>query len=203
MKNRLSFPTSLQFEPIQLCNASCYCCPYSWLRKDKEYLGKKMPKEKIIDLIKQFGQPILENDYPSAIISPWRYSDPLVCPDLRMIFEESVKYNLKIKITTNAVSLNDKNVKLLEEYLDHLFVISISIIGSTQEEVKKYMGVDLNKTLEKLKIISEKKSPLLKQLRPMVKHVSHSKDETKRVKELVRYIKSLGINYNSKVITLK
>ena len=43
-------------------------------------------------------------------------------------------------LTTNAVSLNDKNVDLMERYLDHLFAISISIIGSTQEEVKKYMG---------------------------------------------------------------
>ena len=38
---RLKFPTELEFEPIQLCNALCFTCPYTSLQEDPEYRGKK------------------------------------------------------------------------------------------------------------------------------------------------------------------
>jgi MoaA/NifB/PqqE/SkfB family radical SAM enzyme len=194
IKNRLNFPTILQFEPIQLCNAACFCCPYSWLKDDKEYLGKRMSREQIINVIHQFGQPLLDNNYSTGVINPFRYSDPLVCKDLELIFKESIKYNIKIRITTNGVSLTDKNIKLLEKYSDHLAPITISIIGSTQEDVKNYMEVNLNKTIEKLKLLSERKSTLLKYLIVGIKTVTNTVDEEINSKNLRDKIIKLGIN---------
>ena len=45
MYPRLPIPTELSFEPINLCNAKCYCCPYSWLGESKEYRSQKMSRE--------------------------------------------------------------------------------------------------------------------------------------------------------------
>ena len=191
--HRLDFPTKLQFEPIQLCNAACFCCPYSWLKDDKEYLGKRMPRDKIINLIQQFGQPILDNNYQGAYLNPFRYSDPLVCKDLELIFEECVKYNIKVQITTNAVSLTPVNIDLLERYVEHIYMLNISIIGTTQEDVKKYMEVNLNKTLEKLQKLSDRDSILLKYLKVGIKTVTGTEEEIKKAKQLRGRIKTMGI----------
>ena len=43
---RLKFPTELEFEPIQLCNALCFTCPYTLLQENSEYRGKKCLEKK-------------------------------------------------------------------------------------------------------------------------------------------------------------
>ena len=64
---RLKFPTELEFEPIQLCNALCFSCPYTFLQESKEYRGKKMSREYIKMLLEQFGDLLLKNEYENNI----------------------------------------------------------------------------------------------------------------------------------------
>ena len=45
MYKELPLPMSIAFEPINLCNAKCYCCPYTTLSEDKTYHGKRMSRE--------------------------------------------------------------------------------------------------------------------------------------------------------------
>ena len=52
---RLRFPTEIEFEPIQLCNALCFTCPYTKLQEDKEYRGKRMGRDNISALLTDFG----------------------------------------------------------------------------------------------------------------------------------------------------
>ena len=60
-----------------------------------------------------------------------------------------------MQITTNAVSLKRK-VEILNNYKDCLAdKIRISIIGTNQAEVQKYMKIDLEKTITNLKNVSE------------------------------------------------
>ena len=47
MYKELPLPMSIAFEPINLCNAKCYCCPYTTLSEDKTYHGKRMSRELI------------------------------------------------------------------------------------------------------------------------------------------------------------
>ena len=54
----LPTPVELAFEPINLCNAKCFCCPYTYLEKDKEYRGKRMSEEKIKVLLEDFASGI-------------------------------------------------------------------------------------------------------------------------------------------------
>ena len=54
----IPLPTSIAFEPINLCNAKCYCCPYTTLSEDKTYHGKVMSKEQIGMLLHDYGSLI-------------------------------------------------------------------------------------------------------------------------------------------------
>ena len=45
--NEIPLPVSIAFEPINLCNAKCFCCPYTTLSEDKTYHGVKMTRKQI------------------------------------------------------------------------------------------------------------------------------------------------------------
>ena len=51
-------------------------------------------------------------DY-SCGVSPWRYSDPLVQPDLEYIMSLCDQHKIKIGITTNGVSFTKKQCDIL------------------------------------------------------------------------------------------
>ena len=69
-----------------------------------------------------------------------------------MVFENAKKFGFKVRITTNGVSFNEKYCKILSDNFNCLVKpISISIIGSNSEKVKKYMSVNFDVTLERLK----------------------------------------------------
>ena len=55
-------PIELAFEPINLCNARCFCCPYTYLEKDKEYRGKRMSEDQVRTLIHDFADGIKEHN---------------------------------------------------------------------------------------------------------------------------------------------
>ena len=58
MYQPIPLPTSIAFEPINLCNAKCYCCPYTTLSEDKTYHGKAMSQEQIGTLLHDYGSLI-------------------------------------------------------------------------------------------------------------------------------------------------
>lgn len=192
---RLPFPTELEFEPIQLCNAKCFVCPYSRLQEDKDYRGKKMSPDKIEFLIKDFGSLIKKNNYSGpTIINPFRYSDPLVCKDLELIFNTAKEYNLKVRITTNGVSFNEKYSELLNKNINQIVhPISISIIGSTREKIKKYMSVNYDVTLERLKKVSEKYPKLSGCIEVSLSEVDASNEEYLEFKEIEQDFKKINI----------
>ena len=47
-------PLALAFEPINLCNARCFCCPYTEFADDKSFITQKMSKEQIKVLIEDW-----------------------------------------------------------------------------------------------------------------------------------------------------
>ena len=80
---RLKFPTELEFEPIQVCNAKCFTCPYTTLSEDPDYTKQKMTRDQIESLLSQFGELIKKHKYTGGTrINPYRYSDPLITKNL-------------------------------------------------------------------------------------------------------------------------
>lgn len=192
---RLKFPTELEFEPIQLCNAKCFTCPYTFLEKEPDYKNVRMSRENIEVLLSDFGNLLKKNKYyGTAFVNPFRFSDPLICPDLDLVFEQAKKFNFKIRITTNGVSFNEKTGYLLNKYINHIHEnVSISVIGSTVKKVKKNMSVNLDLTLIRLKDISKKYPELTKKITIGLAEVEKSQEENFEFAELSKKFNSMGI----------
>ncbi len=191
---RLKYPTSLCFEPIQLCNAQCSMCPYTTLQHEEGYRGKSMSTDQIDDILDQFGFLIKKYKFEDeALVIPYRYSDPLITKNLENIFIKAKKYNYRVQITTNAVSLKNEKVKILNEYKKYLGEkIRISIIGTNQFEVKKYMKIDLDKTLVNLKNVAENFPELVSKFEIPIRGCNETENDRENIKILIEKINSLG-----------
>ena len=168
----LPTPVELAFEPVNLCNAKCFCCPYTFLQEDKSYRGKRMQGDQIENLITQFAQGVKKYNVGKmkASVQPWRYSDPLVCKDLELVFELCKKNDLRVVLTTNAVSFSEKKCDLMMKYIDNLDKINISIIGYTEQEIKEWMDIDWKVTQARLKMVKDKYPQLSRKMNIGVKH---------------------------------
>jgi len=131
-----------------------------------------MTEEQITQLINQFARGLKKYniDTTHSAVSPWRYSDPLVCPDLEIIFELCAKHNLKIVLTTNAVSFTEPKCKMLMKHLDVIKQINISIIGYTKDEIKEWMDIDWSVTQTRLKFIKDNYPQLSRKMNIGIKH---------------------------------
>lgn len=197
MKYRNKFPNELEFEPVQLCNAKCFTCPYTQLSKDSEYTSKNMSRENIKKLLISFLEMNKKyNKNRRALITPFRYSDPLICNELDVIFEIAEKYNALVQITTNAKGFNNKNIQILSKYHKNIKSISISIIGDTEDNVKKYMGpVSLNKTIESLKSLENEN--IKQKVEVSLRIVSGEDNEMRNLKILQKGF--FDLNYKCKI----
>ena len=174
MYQPIPLPTSIAFEPINLCNAKCYCCPYTTLSEDKTYHGKAMSQEQIGTLLHDYGSLIKKyqvKDYTCAV-SPWRYSDPLVQPNLEYIMELCNHYKIKIGLCTNGVSFTKKQCEILNKYIHLTGNIHMSVIGHTEKELWEFMKIKKSKTLESLKFVKENYPNLSKKIRNYISHIS-------------------------------
>ena len=176
MYREIPLPTSIAFEPINLCNARCYCCPYTTLSQDTTYHGKAMSQGQIGTLLHDYGSLIKKyqvRDYTCAI-SPWRYSDPLVQPNLEYIMELCDQYRITVGITTNGVSFTAKQCEILHKYRHLLGNIHISVIGHTSQELWEFMRIKKDKTLKSLNFVRENYPRLSEKIRIGIKHKNQS-----------------------------
>lgn len=182
---KLPIPTFIAFEPINLCNAKCFCCPYTTLSEDKTYHGKRMTKERLTQLLDDYGsllQKYKVKDW-SCGINPWRYSDPLVQPDLEHILSLCDKHKIVVGITTNGVSFTKKVCEILHNYEHVLGAIHMSVIGHTEQELWDMMKVKKQKTLDSLQFVKENYPTLSRRIRIGIKHKEQSKNANRKVIE--------------------
>jgi len=191
---RLKFPTELNFEPIQLCNALCTTCPYPMLEKDSEYKGKKMSADQIFFLLSDFGNLLKKNNYSgNAVVIPYRYSDPLICKDLNIIFELGKKFNFKVRLTTNGVSFKVNNSILINNFIDQIDdEINISVLGSTQEKVKKNMSVNLEVTMKRLANVKINYPVLASKIKIKLARMENTDEEENEFNKLSKDFKDIG-----------
>ncbi len=176
MYKTIPLPTAIAFEPINLCNAKCYCCPYTTLSEDKTYHGKLMTKEQLGSFLHDYGSLIKKYkvaDYTCSV-SPWRYSDPLVQPNLEYIMELCDHYKIKIGLCTNGVSFTKKQCEILDKYIHLLGNIHMSVIGHTSAELWEFMKIKKDKTLKSLNFVKENYPRLSKKIAIGVKHKDQS-----------------------------
>ena len=194
---RYKFPTEIEFEPLQVCNASCFSCPYDWLKEEPGYTKKRMSEKEIDILLNKFGENLrVRYKYNgSGLITPFRYSDPLITPHIELILNIAKKYNLKVQITTNARSFNKKKTMIFDKYLEQLNEnIAISIIGSNREEVKNFMKLDLDETIEKLKEIGDTSQKVKNKIKISLRELRGTSEELYNLNQLHKKLIDIGIN---------
>jgi sulfatase maturation enzyme AslB (radical SAM superfamily) len=103
-------------------------------------------------------------------MQPWRYSDPLVQPDLDYILELCNKHKIRIMLTTNAVSFTKKVCDILNQHHGLISQIFVSVIGFTDEEVWDMMKIKKQKTLKSLEFLKDNYPNLSRKLRIGIKH---------------------------------
>ncbi len=172
MYPHLPIPTEIAFEPVNLCNAKCFCCPYSWLGEDKNYTNKKMSHDQINFLMNDFASLLKKHNITpwTAHIQPWRYSDPLVCKDLELILEIADANKIQVIITTNGISFTEKNCKIISKYKHLIKKLNISIIGFNQKEIQEQMGVNWEVTKQRLLKVKKDYPEISKMMRIGLKH---------------------------------
>ena len=141
-----------------------------------------MPREQIKVLLEDYGALLKKyNAKPwTAEITPWRYSDPLVCPDLEYILELAHEHKMMVNITTNGVSFTEKNCKIIQKYLHLLDQITISVIGFDEAEIKEFMGVSWKVTKARLMKVKENFPEISRKMAIGVKHKNQKVDGEKR-----------------------
>ena len=123
-------PICLAFEPINLCNAQCFCCPYTEFAMDKTFTKQKMSVEQITQLMDDWGNLLRKHNIKpwSVSVLPWRYSDPLLNPHLDTVLQLADKHKTKVSLTTNAISFGKRQCDLLQKYSHTLTKIFISVV---------------------------------------------------------------------------
>jgi len=131
-----------------------------------------MTKEQLGTLLHDYGSLIKKykvKDYTCSV-SPWRYSDPLVQPNLEYIMELCNHYKIKIGLCTNGVSFTKKQCEILNKYIHLTGNLHMSVIGHTEEELWEFMKIKKTRTLESLKFVKDNYPELSKKIRIGIKH---------------------------------
>jgi MoaA/NifB/PqqE/SkfB family radical SAM enzyme len=199
---RLRFPTQLTIEPLQVCNAKCFSCPYTHLSEDREYTRQRMSREQIARVLADFAENLGRYDFRGrALVTPYRFSDPLVCPDLDLILAKAAEHGFLVQITTNGVSFGAKKVKLLEAYDEQVQKhVCISILGSTADEVDEFMKVDLDRTLATLRRIAETSPRLRSKLQVSLRRIKDTPEEAANLEGLRKEFLGLGFDVEIKPV---
>lgn len=194
VNNFLKFPTELAFEPIQLCNAACFCCPYSWLQDDSDYRGKTMPKEHIEQLLRDFCSPRKKYGFDGAlVVSPFRFSDPLLCKDLEFILQLAEELDFFVQITTNGMALTKRVCHILEKYSKYIIKLNVSLIGHDAKSVNQLMGLNFDKVLKNMTNNIEPNSSLSKISSLTIRKTELSKEEADGLSIIEDKIKKIGL----------
>ena len=165
-------PFSIAFEPINLCNAKCFCCPYTEYSDDKTFTSQKMSVEQITQLMDDWGRLLKKHNVKPWTVSilPWRYSDPLVNPHLDTVLQLADKHKIKVSLTTNAISFGKRQCDLLQKYIHTLTKMFVSVIGFTEEEVWDQMKIKRKKMFQSLEFVRDNYPDLSKKLDLSVKN---------------------------------
>ena len=138
-KTPQNFPTIIQIQTINKCNASCKMCPNSFI-KNKKY--EKMTDNLFKKIIKEITS---QNKF--SMIHLYLQNEPLLDEDIfkkiRLIKKES-KGLTATCIVTNGSLFNDEKIRELEESGNHILVFSIdAFTKETFEKIRQGLEFDV------------------------------------------------------------
>ena len=181
-KHPHKFPTLIQIQTINQCNASCIMCPNSYIKNEKiELMSDSLFKKIIMEIGDQ-------NEF--SFVHLYLQNEPLM--DAKIF--EKIKFIKKISngtiatgIVTNGSLFTDEKIKQLIESGNDIIVFSIDAFKRvTFEKIRK--GLNFDKIINSIeKILSSKYSN-----RVFVKYVIQ-KDNIAEVNDFENFWKKKGV----------
>lgn len=145
----IDYPMHVHIETLGMCNARCACCPNSVSPRRTV----KMPDElfaKIVRDLKTFP-----SDRPLAI-SPFKLNEPLLDPKLfaRMKTLAREIPHAQLWLTSNFSLADEGRLRQLSE-VPHLGYVWISLHSLDAEEYRRWMGLELDRTVANVRGLLE------------------------------------------------
>ena len=122
-----SNPVISEIEINKNCNLDCVMCNTS-LSKRPDFNMKLDLFENILIKMKKLG---------NRVTTLHTIGEPLMNKDLFKYFELLRKYKMKVFLSTNAIPLNEKNIRKLLDWTDVIYTLRFSIDGSTKDVYEK------------------------------------------------------------------
>lgn len=184
LKKRLDFPSMVQIEITNACNAQCLMCPHDKLTRKIGNIDA--------DLYKKIIDESAANQFRVNTILPNHFGEPLLNPRLY----DHIKYAREkvpksdICIFTNGSLLTEENtIKILDSGLD---VINISFDGfskNTYERIRRNLNFDeVNTNLTRLLALKKKMKKKTPRIDLSYVEIEENKRETE---EFIKKWKSL------------
>ncbi len=174
IKKNVSFPTTIEIQTINRCNAKCPMCPYSETTAKESF--QKMDGELYERIIKEISK---EKDFQTLVLT--FQNEPLLDKDLiskARKFKEIMPHK-KLEIVTNG-SLLTKDI--IQEIFDNFDTITISVNAYNEKTYKDVMqGLNWKTLKENLDNIATKKEWVDKTILRFIKQNSNH-DEFKSFK---------------------
>jgi radical SAM protein with 4Fe4S-binding SPASM domain len=136
IKNSISMPLKIFFDPTNMCNSKCIHCYNS--------SGEKKGEEISLTDIKKLANEMKKNGIFQVSIAG---GEPFIRNDIFSILSIFQQMDIDISITTNGILLTEKYIEKLKKI--PLKSLTISIDGVTNEDYEKYRGIDALDILKK------------------------------------------------------
>ena len=158
---RPSFPRTVEFQTLSVCNAKCVFCPHS---QSPELIPHgRMADELITKIVDETCR------HPVNRISPYLTNEPLMdkrMPDILRRIRQKAPFYTKTKINTNAALLTeDMSRKILDSGLSQIW---FSVNGYSPETYRASMGLDFDTSINNIEAFLNLKKKLGKK-RPTVR----------------------------------
>lgn len=175
---RPSFPRTVEFQTLSVCNAKCVFCPH-YLSPEQIPHGRM--EDGLIDkIVSECGR------YPVGHINPYLTNEPLMdrrMPEILRLIRKKAWFFTKTKINTNAALLTeDVGRKLLESGLSQLW---FSVNGYSPDTYRASMNLDFETSMRNidnflaLRKKLNKKRPALRVTTLYTKLVEHELEKAK------------------------
>lgn len=143
----IEYPMEITIETTGKCNAKCIFCPHSELERRYSDMSNSLFLKIVSDL----------KEIPSThkfCISPFKVNEPLMDKGFfrKMEVINTELPNVDIRFFSNFNMATYEDVEKLNK-VNNLQQIWISLNEVKSEEYKRIMGLDLNKTLENIKML--------------------------------------------------
>lgn len=140
---RPSFPRTVEFQTLSVCNAKCIFCPHS---QSPELIPHgRMEDDLIHKIVDECGR------HPVNRISPYLTNEPLVdkrMPDILRYIRKKAPFFTKTKINTNAALLDEEmSRKILDSGLSQIW---FSVNGYSPETYKASMSLDFETSMRNI-----------------------------------------------------